>query len=170
MKLAVVTDQPTLLGWPALPVCLKLYLWANCINSLLVQALMHNCTCNSDTAVKLAVVTDQPPLLCLNVYLWATCINSLLVQALMHMQLWYSRETCGRKWPTTPSRLTCFTSVCLCALCSYLISLKVYMKNSPATVSDIMQLEYMQHNLFRCIKYWQDVQNRAPLGQLHQFP
>ena len=21
-----------------------------------------------------------------------------------------------------------------------------------------MQLEYMQHNLFRCIKYWQDVQ------------
>ena len=28
-------------GWPALPLCLKVYLGATCINALLVQALMH---------------------------------------------------------------------------------------------------------------------------------
>ena len=129
MKLAVVTDQPPLLGWPALPLCLK-------------------------------------------VYLGATCTNSLLLQAVMHMQLWYSCETCGRNWPTTTSRLTCFASVCLFVHvhCAVILSLlKCTWKIHLQLISDIMQLEYMQHNPLQCIKYWQDVQTRAPLGSCINF-
>ena len=108
--------------------------------------------------------------LCLKVYLGATCINALLVQALMHMQLWYSCETCGRYWPTTPSRLTCFASVCLCVHCAVILSLfKKWTWNSHLQLYLIL-CNLSTCNLFYSVwSYCPDVQNRAPLGQLHPF-